>query len=81
MKADLETLTLLFREVFDRDDLVLSRGTTASEVPEWDSLMHIQVIVAAEKKFGVRFAPGEIEGLKNVGEFLDLILRKAPAGN
>lgn len=77
MKADLDTLTLLFREIFDREDLVLSRETTAAEVPEWDSLMHIQVIVAAEKKFGVRFAPGEIEGLKNVGEFLDLILRKS----
>lgn len=81
MKADLDTLTLLFREVFDRQDLVLSRATTAREVPEWDSLMHIQIIVAAEKKFGVRFAPGEIEGLKNVGEFLDLILRKSADGN
>lgn len=80
MKADLDALTLLFREVFDRQDLVLSRDTSSADVPEWDSLMHIQVIVAAEKKFGVRFAPGEIEGLKNVGEFLDLILRKSSAG-
>ncbi len=78
MTADLDALTLLFREVFDRPDLALSRETTARDVPEWDSLMHIQIIVAAEKKFGVRFAPGEIENLKNVGEFLDLIVRKSP---
>jgi acyl carrier protein len=78
MKADLNALTLLFREVFDRQDLVLSRETSAADVPEWDSLMHIQVIVAAEKKFGVRFSPGEIEKLRNVGEFLALIQSKSP---
>ena len=78
MKADLDALTLLFREVFDRQDLVLSRKTIAADIPEWDSLMHIHVIMAAEKRFGVRFAPGEIANLmNNVGELLDLIVRKS----
>lgn len=61
------------------DDLLLdptdlSPETTAGDVPEWDSLMHISILVAVEKEFNVRFRVGEVEKTKNVGEFADLIL-------
>jgi acyl carrier protein len=76
MTPDLNSLTEVFRDVFDRPDITLNLDTTARDIPEWDSLMHIQIIVAVEKKFEVRFAPGEIESLKNVGQFLELISKK-----
>lgn len=76
MKPSLTELTAVFREVFDQPEIQLTLETTAQDIPDWDSLMHIQIVVAAEKRFGVRFAPGEIESLKNVGEFLKLISNK-----
>lgn len=61
------------------DDLLLdptdlTAETTANDVPEWDSLMHISILVAVEKQFDVRFRVGEVEKAKNVGEFADLII-------
>jgi len=74
----------IMREVFDDDELSVSRETTATDVEGWDSLMHINLIIAVEKRFGVRFATAEISGLKgegqNVGTFLDLVQQKLQAG-
>jgi len=49
-------------------------------VPEWDSLIHISLLVAVEKAFGVRLRVGEVEATTNVGEFADLILRRKTEG-
>jgi acyl carrier protein len=49
---------------------------SAKDVPEWDSFNHINIIVAAEQRFGVKFRTAEIEALRTVGEFADLIARK-----
>ncbi len=69
----------IMRDVFDDDHLTVTRASTAAEVPDWDSLTHISLIVAVEKRFGVRFTHPEIENLKNVGEFLDLLQAKTTA--
>jgi acyl carrier protein len=45
-------------------------------VEGWDSLAHINIVVAIEKKYRVKFALGELQDLKNVGEMADLILKK-----
>ena len=66
----------IFREVFDRDSIDLTDQTTAADVPEWDSLHHINIIVAAEQRFGVRFLMSEVARLNNVGQFVDLIAAK-----
>lgn len=58
------------------DPTALTPATTAKEVPEWDSLMHITILVAVEKAFAVRFRVGEVEATRNVGEFADLILKR-----
>lgn len=65
--------------VFDNvflEPVCLSAELSAKEVDEWDSLLHISLVVAVEKEFGVRFRVGEVEGTKNVGEFADLILKR-----
>ena len=70
-------LTGVFRDVFDEDDLALTPQTTADDVDGWDSLSHIRLVLAVSKAFGVKFSASEIGSLKNVGEFADLIEKKA----
>ena len=69
-------LTNVFREVFDDDGLMLNSDTTADDIPGWDSQANITLVVAAEQRFGVRFRTAEIESLRNVGEFIQLIRLK-----
>lgn len=67
------SLTDIFRHVFDDDGLVIGRQTTAKDIDAWDSLSHVQLIVAIEKRFGIRFNLGEVVALENVGQMMDLI--------
>ncbi len=67
----------ILRDVLDLEDLTISRATTAPEVEGWDSLAHINIIVAMEKDFGLKFALGELEDLKNVGDMVDLVRKKS----
>jgi acyl carrier protein len=77
MSDDLWTdLTAIFRDSLDDDSLVLTETTTAKEVPGWDSITHVLIVVAAEKKFRVKFTAGEIQQLQNVGDLAALIRRK-----
>jgi len=55
----------------------VSRSMTAVDVAEWDSLNHINLIVAIEREFKIKFTTAEVAGLKNAGDLIDLILRKA----
>jgi acyl carrier protein len=70
-------LTPIFRDVFSDDALVVSDSMTAADVPTWDSLSNINMIIAVEKAFGVKFSIKDVRNLKNVGELLELIKRKA----
>ena len=66
----------IFREVFDDDGLLVTPEMTAKDIKRWDSLSHIRLIVAHEIKFGVKFNTIELNGLKNVGNFIDLLKSK-----
>ena len=77
MSDTLDRLCEIFQEVFDDDELVVSRQTTAADVEDWDSLMHVNLILAAEKEFDVRFSSAEVASLLNVGELLNLIDAKS----
>ena len=73
-----ETITRM-QTVFDNVFLESPKLTpvlTAAEVEEWDSLLHISLLVAIEKAFGIRFRVGEVEATKNVGDFAELIMRR-----
>jgi acyl carrier protein len=71
-----DKLTQVFRDVFDDDQLTIGPKTTARDVEGWDSLVHIQLLVAVEKAFGMRFNTGEVAGLANVGEMVQYIVRR-----
>ena len=63
-----EDLQDLFRNVFGDDSLEITPETTATDVDGWDSLNHLNLIVAIEKRFGIKFATAEISRMKNDGE-------------
>jgi acyl carrier protein len=69
-------LTEIFRNLFDDDSIVLTPETTAADIPEWDSFNHINLIVATEVRFGIKFKTAEIESLHNVGHLVDIIAAK-----
>lgn len=75
----LEMLQPIFTQVFDDDTITLRRETTADDVDAWDSLTHMNLVIALELRFKIKFALGELQRLKNVGEMLDLINRKLGA--
>jgi acyl carrier protein len=69
----------IFIDQLDNTGIVLKRETTAADIEEWDSLTHIQIIVAVEKHFKIRFSSMEIPGFKSVGDMCDAIEKKIKA--
>ena len=73
-----EVITKL-QGIFDNlflEPVTLTPSLSAKDVPEWDSLTHISLVVGVEKAFGIRFRVGEVENTKNIGEFAELILKR-----
>ncbi|MBO4811877.1 MAG: acyl carrier protein [Prevotella sp.] len=72
----LERVQDVFRDELELDDLVLTDETTADDVEEWDSLTHVQIVVALEKAFALKFTSREILSWDNVGDLVDCIEKK-----
>lgn len=72
-----ERLNGVFQDVFDDESITVSDITTANDIEDWDSLEHINLIVAVENEFGMKFNMGEVNGMKNVGEMVDIIMSKS----
>jgi acyl carrier protein len=66
-------LVSIMEDVFDVDDLQYSDDLNADVIDDWDSLSHIRFMVAVERAFGIRFATGEIDKFRNVGELVSAI--------
>jgi acyl carrier protein len=71
-----DQLTPLFRDLFDDETLELRPDLAAADVPEWDSFNHINLIVAVEARFGIKFQTAELESMQNVGHLVAIIQRK-----
>jgi acyl carrier protein len=72
-----EALTTIFRDVFLRDDLTLNPTLSAKDVDGWDSFKQIEIIIAVEEQFGIKFRTREMDGLNNVGDLVHLIASKS----
>lgn len=66
----------VFQDVFDDEDIHVEDSTTADDIEDWDSLEHINLVVAIENKFGIKFNMNEVTSLKNVGEMVDIIVER-----
>ena len=74
--AILKNLEEIFKDVLDLEEVELYEDTTADDIEEWDSLSHIQLIVAIEKGFGIKFTAREVKELADVGEMVSCIQSK-----
>lgn len=66
----------MFREVFDNPKLEISDATAANDVEGWDSITHVNLIVAVEMAFGTTFTTKDVKALANVGDFIQLIAKR-----
>jgi len=71
-----EKLNSVFQNVFQNNDLTITREMTAQDVENWDSLRHIQLITEVETAFGIKFKLREVMSMKNVGDLIDVIHAK-----
>ena len=71
-----QLMNRIFRNVFDDESIELQHETNAEDIEDWDSLEQINLIVAIENEFEMMFDMAEIADLANVGEMVDLILKK-----
>jgi len=72
-----DRLTNVFRQVFDNDNIEITDTMTAADLPEWDSLSHITLVLAVEREFHVKLKAAEVGGLVNVGSFIKLLMARA----
>ena len=66
----------IFRDIFDDEKLVIQDSTNSSDIEDWDSLNHINLVVAIESDLNIKFDLEELSNLKNVGAMIDLIIIK-----
>ncbi len=71
-----QTLTGVFQQVFEDDTIQINEKTTADDIDGWDSLSHVNLIVAVETTFNVRFSQKELLTFKNVGDLVRSIESK-----
>ncbi len=72
----LNQVNSIFIDVLDKKDINLTDETSARDIEEWDSLAHIHLIVAIERKFNIRFSSKDMQSWENVGEMIDCICEK-----
>ncbi|OOB79513.1 MAG: acyl carrier protein [Epulopiscium sp. Nuni2H_MBin001] len=72
----LSQLQTIFRDVFDDDNIVITRTSVADDVDDWDSLAQVNLILCVERFWGIKFSLDEISNFKNVGQLVDLIEKK-----
>jgi acyl carrier protein len=72
----LAEVTEIFKDILDNDKLVIDAKSSAADVEEWDSLSHIHIVVAIEKKYKIKFTTAELKNMKNVGNLVELIQSK-----
>lgn len=71
-----EKLKEIFRETFNKPDLILEDNINASKIDTWDSFNHINLMINIEEEFNIRFTTEEISSVQNVGQLKGLIKKK-----
>lgn len=69
-QAILDKVTEIIRDLFDEYDGPVTMETTANDVPQWDSLSHVRLMVMIEMELGVHFGTSEMQSFKNLGDLV-----------
>ena len=69
----LDEIGSIFKNVFDDNGLEITHETNADDIEDWDSLEQINLLVAIENRFKVKFKLEDISGLENVGDMVELV--------
>ena len=72
-----QALDEVFQDVFDDESIHVTDTTTAEDIEDWDSLEHINLVVAIENRFDMKFNMAEVTSMKNVGEMVDAIVERS----
>lgn len=72
----LDRIAEIAGDVLARPGLVLAETTTARDVPGWDSLSHIQIVIGVERAFGIRLTAMEVAQLENAGSLVEAVLSR-----
>ena len=75
-QAIYEKLTSIFRTVLDDNSIILHAETSESDIAGWDSFNNASLIAAIEKEFAIRFRTAELQSLRSVGSFVEIIRAK-----
>jgi acyl carrier protein len=71
-----QKLNKVFQDVFDDESITVKQETTAADIEDWDSLEHINLVVAIEREFDMKFKMAEVTTMKNVGEMVEIIISR-----
>ena len=72
-KSTIKLLNEICCKVFNNPNLNVTSETNANDISNWDSLNHVVLIMEVEKTFNVKFALGDLQDLKNIGNLVNLI--------
>jgi len=72
----LEAATEIFCDIFDDDTIIVTDSTVADDIEDWDSLEHINLVLALEQRFSLKFTMDEVIGMKNVGDMVDIVMER-----
>lgn len=75
-KEVFDKLNMVFREVFDDEEIEVLDVTTAEDIEDWDSFEHVNLIMAIEQAFHIKFGLDEVIDMKNVGDMVNAILER-----
>ncbi len=71
-----DRLQEVFQTVFADDSIELKPEMTAADIPQWDSVAHINLMFAIEQAFGIQFAGNELAEFANIGELVSYLEAK-----
>ena len=72
----LAAVQAIARELLEAPGIELGDGRTVDDIPEWDSISHVQIMVAVEERFGIQFSVAELSDLAHVGELIDVVIAR-----
>ena len=70
MKETLTKIQDIFRDILDDENLSVDSNFSTAACEDWDSVAMVQVVLAVESEFGVRFSTDEVAGIKSVADIL-----------